>query len=103
MNHSPLAGSARLGAGLALIAGLTLLLPQAAQATQLPNQNLAQLIGRADLIVSGQDTALKDGIQDGLPYTEITRQGSSSATKTRAPPSAYTCRQDLWLLRLFPH
>lgn len=93
MNHSPLAGSARLGAGLALIAGLALLLPQAAQATQLPNQNLAQLIGRADLIVNGQVTAVKDGIQDGLPYTEITLKVSSSAKKTLAPQSAYTFRQ----------
>lgn len=93
MNHSPLAGSARLGAGLALIAGLSLLLPQPAQATQLPRQNLAQLIGRADLIVSGQVTAVKDGIQDGLPYTEITLKVSSSAKKTLAPQSSYSFRQ----------
>lgn len=93
MKHRPLAGPARLGAGLALIAGMSLLAPQAALATQLPTQNLAQLIGRADLIVNGQVTAVKDGIQDGLPYTEITLKVSSSAKKTLAPQSAYTFRQ----------
>lgn len=90
MNHSPLAGSARIGAGLALLSAL--LAPQA-QATQLPPQNLAQLIARADVIVSGQVTAMKDGIQDGLPYTEITLKVSSSAKKSLELKSNYTIRQ----------
>jgi len=91
MNPKSLAGAAHALAGLMLGAGL--LAAPAARATQLPTQNLAQLIGRADLIVSGQVTALKDGIQDGLPYTEITLQVSHSAKKKLTPKSSYTFRQ----------
>jgi len=92
MKHEQTARSARprLGFGLALISAL--LAPQV-QATQLPPQNLSQLIARADVIVSGQVTALKDGFQDGLPYTEITLKVSSSAKKNLAVKSDYTIRQ----------
>ncbi|MCV2353236.1 hypothetical protein LNV09_03575 [Paucibacter sp. B2R-40] len=68
------------------------LLPQA-QATQLPPQNLSQMIAKAELIVSGEVTAVKDGIQDGVPYTEVTLKVAGSAKQDLAPKSSYTFRQ----------
>lgn len=43
-----------------------------AQASQLVPQNLAQLIQRADLIVTGEVARVSDGIAGGVPYTEVT-------------------------------
>lgn len=53
-----------------------------ASATQLVPQNLTQLIAKADVIVMGRVTTVKDGISpEGLPFTEVTLQLSGSAKK----------------------
>ena len=66
----------------------------AAQATQLVPQNLTQLIAKADLIVTGRVTAVKDGITpEGVPYTEVTLKISGSAKKTLRKDGNYTFRQ----------
>ncbi len=64
-----------------------------ALATQLPLQNLSQLIAKADLIVSGEVTAVKDGIENGLPYTEVTLKVSGSAKQTLDTKSSFSFRQ----------
>jgi hypothetical protein len=76
-----------------LLAGVLALLAPLAQATQLPPQNLSQMIAKADLIVSGEVTSVKDGIQDGVPYTEVTLKVAGSAKRDLAPKSSYTFRQ----------
>lgn len=53
-----------------------------AQATQLVPQNLTQLVAKADVIVIGRVSAVKDGISpEGLPFTEVTLQVSGSAKR----------------------
>ncbi|MEJ6005080.1 hypothetical protein WG899_05945 [Paucibacter sp. AS339] len=74
-----------------LAASASLALP--ALATQLPPQNLSQMIAKADLIVSGQVTAVKDGIENGLPFTEVTLKVSGSAKQTLDTSSSYSFRQ----------
>jgi hypothetical protein len=83
-----LAGAAR-SALLAATAALAL----PAMATQLPPQNLSQMIAKADLIVSGQVTAVKDGIENGLPFTEVTLKVGGSAKQALEPNSSYSFRQ----------
>lgn len=73
---------------LALLAGAS-----SVQATQLPTQNLSQMIAKADLIVSGEVVAVKDGIHDGVPYTEVTLKVAGSVKQDLAPKSSYTFRQ----------
>ncbi len=77
---------------IAVLAAL-LACASAVQATQLPPQNLSQMIGKAALIVSGEVVAVKDGIQDGVPYTEVTLKVAGSAKQDLAPKSSYTFRQ----------
>lgn len=84
--NSPLAGHG------AMLAAMLVCAP-AVQATQLPPQNLSQMIAKADLIVSGEVIAVKDGIQDGMPYTEITLKVAGSVKRDLAPKSSYTFRQ----------
>ncbi|MCV2350904.1 hypothetical protein [Paucibacter sp. Y2R2-4] len=79
-----------LGTAL-LAASACLALP--ALATQLPPQNLSQMIAKADLIVSGQVTAVKDGIENGLPFTEVTLKVSGSAKQSLDTSSSYSFRQ----------
>lgn len=80
-----------------LLAGLLALgaasLAPLAQATQLPTQNLSQMIAKSDVIVSGEVTSVKDGIQDGVPYTEVTLKVTGSAKQDLALKSNYTFRQ----------
>jgi hypothetical protein len=64
-----------------------------ALATQLPPQNLSQMIAKADVIVSGQVTAVKDGIENGLPFTEVTLKVSGSAKQSLEASSSYSFRQ----------
>lgn len=78
-------------AGL-LALGAASLAPQA-QAMQLPTQNLSQMIAKSDVIVSGEVTSVKDGIQDGVPYTEVTLKVTGSAKQDLALKSSYTFRQ----------
>ncbi|MBT9501452.1 MAG: hypothetical protein IV092_09415 [Burkholderiaceae bacterium] len=78
---------------LAILAVSAVLAPQA-QATQLVPQNLTQLIAKSDLIVTGQVTAVKDGIgKGGVPYTEVTLKLSGSAKQALPANSSYSFRQ----------
>ena len=90
-NPLPNSPRRRLIAG-ALALSAANLLPQA-QATQLPPQNLSQMIAKAEVIVSGEVIAVKDGIQDGVPYTEVTLKVAGSVKQELAPKSNYTFRQ----------
>ena len=64
-----------------------------AVATQLVPQNLTRLIAGADVIVSGKVTSVTDGIDNGVPYTEVTMSVASSAKKKLAPRSEFRFRQ----------
>ena len=77
-------GVALLAAGLA--AG-------PAAATQLVPQNLTRLIAGADVIVSGKVKSVTDGIDNGVPYTEVTMTVASSAKKKLAPRKEFKFRQ----------
>jgi hypothetical protein len=74
----------------ALAAGL-FSLPVAA--TQLQPHNLTQLIARSDVIVSGTVTDVRDGMDRGMPYTEVTLTVASSAKRKLAARSTYKFRQ----------
>lgn len=77
---------------LALLGGLAALLP-AAHATQLVHQNLKQMIHAADLIVSGDVAKVSDGIDGGLPFTEVTLKVKGSLKRELAAGSSYKFRQ----------
>lgn len=77
---------------LALLGGLAALLP-AAQATQLVHQNLKQMIHAADLIVSGEVAKVSDGMDRGLPFTEVTLKVKGSLKRDLAAGSSYKFRQ----------
>jgi hypothetical protein len=64
-----------------------------ARATQVVHQNLKQLIGASDLIVAGEVTKVTDGLQGGLPFTEVTVEVKHSLKKSLAAGSSYTFRQ----------
>ncbi|HEY1091091.1 MAG TPA: hypothetical protein VGE47_08375 [Burkholderiaceae bacterium] len=80
----------RLGA--ALLGLGSMLLPQA-QASQLVPQNLKQMIQAADIIVSGDVTKVSDGIDRGVPFTEITLKVKGSIKRDLAKDSSYKFRQ----------
>ncbi len=65
--HDRLRGLALLVSFLALVSA-----HNAAQAKNMPHQNLKELLTHTDSIVVGTVAAKSDGFQDGLPYTEIT-------------------------------
>jgi hypothetical protein len=77
---------------LALLGGLAALLP-AAHATQLVHQNLKQMIAAADVIVSGDVAKISDGIDRGVPFTEVTLKVKGSVKRELATDSAYRFRQ----------
>lgn len=62
-------------------------------ATQLVPHNLTKLIASADVIVTGTVTNVTDGMDRGVPYTEVTVSVSSSAKKKLAPRSEFKFRQ----------
>ncbi len=64
-----------------------------ASAAQLVPQNLTKLIGSADVIVAGTVKNVSDGLQDGVPYTEVTITVASTAKKSLAPRSQFKFRQ----------
>lgn len=86
---SRLARAAR-SAGLGLLAWAA---ASAAQATQLVPQNLKQMIAAADVIVTGDVAAVSDGIDQGLPYTEVTLKVKGSIKRDLAAGSSYRFRQ----------
>jgi hypothetical protein len=80
-------------AGL-ITALLLLLVATQAQATQLIQQNLTQLITDSETILAGRVTKVTDGFtQDGIPYTEVTIAVSGSAKGNAARQDSYTFRQ----------
>ena len=72
--------------------GLALLAPLA-QASQLVPQNLKQMIKVSDEIVTGEVSKVSDGIQNGVPYTEITLKVKGSIKHEMKTDSSYTFRQ----------
>lgn len=80
-------------AGL-IMALLLLLAVTPAQAAQLVQQNLTQLISAAETIISGRVTSVSDGFtQNGIPYTEVTIAVSGAAKGGDAGKTSYTFRQ----------
>jgi len=79
--------------GSALLLSLAALGAAPAQASQLVPQNLRQMIQAADVIVSGEVSRLSDGIEHGLPYTEVTLKVKSSLKRELAANSSYKFRQ----------
>ena len=62
-------------------------------ASQLVPQNLKQMIHAADVIVTGEVTRVTDGVENGLPFTEVTMKVNSSIKRDMAVGSPYTFRQ----------
>ena len=89
MNREPLSALRRL----ALLGGLAALLAPAAHATQLVHQNLKQMIVAADVIVSGDVAKVSDGIDRGVPFTEVTLKVKGSVKRELATDSSYRFRQ----------
>lgn len=79
--------------GSALLLSLAALGAAPAQASQLVPQNLKQMIHAADVIVSGEVSKVTDGIEHGLPYTEVTLKVKSSLKRDLAANSSYKFRQ----------
>jgi hypothetical protein len=63
------------------------------QASQLVPQNLKQMIHAADVIVTGEVTKIADGVDNGIPFTEVTMKVNSSIKRDMAVGSSYTFRQ----------
>ena len=70
---------------------LALFVSSSAHATSMRSQNLADLIGLAELIVTGKVLSVTDGFQKGVPYTEVTV--SIDEAIRGAPGHRYTFRQ----------
>ena len=64
-----------------------------AQASQLVPQNLKQMIDVADVVVTGKVSKVTDGIDNGIPFTEVTMQVDSSIKREVAANSNYSFRQ----------
>ena len=64
-----------------------------AHASQLVPQNLKQMIQVSDLIVSGEVTKVTDGIDKGVPFTEVTLKVKGSLKRKLATQSSYRIRQ----------
>lgn len=76
-----------------LLLGLGALLALPAQASQLVRQNLKQMIQASDVIVSGDVAKVSDGIDHGVPFTEITLKVKGSIKRNLAVGSNYKIRQ----------
>jgi hypothetical protein len=73
--------------------GLAVLLGAPAQASQLVPQNMKHMIGKADIIVTGEVVRVTDGMQGELPYTEVTLKVKGSFKRKLADGSSYRFRQ----------
>jgi hypothetical protein len=78
---------------LAAAFALSALAAAPAAAVQLQPAHLGKLIGSSDLIVAGTVKSVTDGLDGGLPYTEVTISVASSAKKKLAPRSDFKFRQ----------
>jgi hypothetical protein len=85
-----LSPTARLLPGILILSSI---LASPAQATQLVPQNLKQMIQASDLIVTGEVKKLTDGIDHGVPYTEVTLKVKGSIKRDFAANSNYVFRQ----------
>jgi hypothetical protein len=63
------------------------------QASQLIPQNLKQMIDVADVVVTGKVTRVTDGIDNGIPYTEVTMQVDNSIKRDVAANGNFSFRQ----------
>jgi hypothetical protein len=63
------------------------------QASQLVPQNLKQMIDVADVVVTGKVTRVTDGIDNGIPFTEVTMQVDSSIKRDVAANGNFSFRQ----------
>ena len=64
-----------------------------AQASQLVPQNLKQMIDAADMVVTGKVSKVTDGIDNGIPFTEVTMHVDSSIKREVAANGNYSFRQ----------
>jgi hypothetical protein len=85
-----LAPARLLPAAVIVLAGASLL---PAQASQLVPQNLKQMIHEADVIVTGEVSKITDGIENGIPFTEVTMKVNGSIKRDMAVNSNYSFRQ----------
>jgi len=89
----------RLGAALkrrVLLPGVFILAAASvapSQASQLVPQNLKQMIHVSDVIVTGEVSKITDGIENGIPFTEVTMKVNSSIKRDMAVNSSYIFRQ----------
>ncbi len=87
--RTPESGLARLAVALkrAVLPGVFALAAISAlpsQASQLVPQNLKQMIHAADVIVTGEVTKVTDGVENGLPFTEVTMKVNGSIKRDMA-------------------
>jgi hypothetical protein len=64
-----------------------------AQASQLVPQNLKQMIQASDVIVTGEVSRITDGVENGIPFTEVTMKVNASLKRDLAVDSNYKFRQ----------
>lgn len=64
-----------------------------AHASQLVPQNLKQMIRESDVIVTGDVVRITDGIENGIPYTEVTMKVSGSIKRDMKVNSSFSFRQ----------
>jgi hypothetical protein len=62
-------------------------------ASQLVSQNLKQMIEESEVIVTGEVSKITDGIENGIPFTEVTMKVNSSIKRDMAANSTYSFRQ----------
>ena len=80
----------------ALLPGVFILaatLAAPSQASQLVSQNLKQMIEESEVIVTGEVSKITDGIENGIPFTEVTMKVNSSIKRDMAANSSYSFRQ----------
>jgi hypothetical protein len=72
---------------------MTAFLSPAVHAMQPVHQNLTQMIHAADQIVTGEVVKVTDGIERGVPFTQVTIKVKGSHKKNMKLDSLYTFRQ----------
>jgi hypothetical protein len=88
-----LADAARRLALLPVVFVLAAIWVAPAQASQLVPQNLKQMIDAADVVVTGKVSKVTDGIDNGIPYTEVTMLVDSSIKREMAANTKFSFRQ----------
>jgi hypothetical protein len=88
-----LAAAVKRLALLSSVAMLAATLAAPSQASQLVSQNLKRMIEESEVIVTGEVSKITDGIENGIPFTEVTMKVSSSIKRDMAANSTYSFRQ----------